>query len=392
MTRIKKAIKEFCFVTDYVANGSFASLKENVIYKNSPDYAVLVRVTDFTKNWNNNYVWVDEASFRFLGKSTLNPDDLIMANVGETGKCFIVPDLGQPMTLGPNAILIRPDLTESTSRYLFYYFTSEIGRQSIEKISSATTQSKFNKTSFRELEIPLPPLHIQQQIVDTLDKANDLRKKDKELIRKYDELAKSIFYDMFGDPVTNEKNWKITPLGELGIWKSGGTPSRANSSFFEGSIPWLSSGELNDMYVSKSKEHITPEAVRDSAAKIITPGSLLLGMYDTAALKSSITKHELSCNQAIAFAKLDDSLCSTQFVYFYIQMAKEHLKRGQRGVRQKNLNLSMVKELPVIAPPLEMQRAFTSILNDLYKQKKIAERNAQQSDVLFNSMLWTNYN
>src|SRR5690625_7794115 len=78
-------------------------------------------------------------------------------------------------------------------------------------------------------------------------------------------------------------------------------------------------------------------------------------MYESAGLKSTINKMECSCNQAIAFSFLDNEISSTEFVYFTIQLMKDYLKRQQRGVRQKNFNLSMIKKIKIISPPLNLQ-------------------------------------
>lgn len=94
-----------------------------------------------------------------------------MANVGEPGRAFLLPDLGMPTTLGPNSILIRETSGETTNDFLNYFFMSDCGRRLIDAISSGVAQKKFNKTSFRSLEIPLPPLEEQRRIVAVLDEA-----------------------------------------------------------------------------------------------------------------------------------------------------------------------------------------------------------------------------
>ena len=192
---------------------------------------------------------------------------------------------------------------------------------------------------------------------------------------------------MFGDPVANNKGLPKIKLGDLGKWQSGGTPSRKNSAYFEGDIPWLSSGELEEMYISDSKEHISQEAVNESAAKIVENGSLLLGMYDTAALKSTISDAPLTCNQAIAFCRLNDSKVNTVYVYKIIQIGKEHYRRLQRGVRQKNLNLSMVKEIEILYPSLELQNQFAERVQAIEAQKAQAQASLVQAEDLFNSLL-----
>src|SRR5690606_4394470 len=72
-----------------------------------------------------------------------------------------------------------------------------------------------------DLHIPLPPLPVQQRIADMLDKADALRRKDQELLKKYDELAQAIFIDMFGDPAKNEKGWEVKMLGEIAQLQGG---------------------------------------------------------------------------------------------------------------------------------------------------------------------------
>src|SRR5690349_11001572 len=100
-------LDDVALVTDYVANGSFASLKENVQYRSTPDFAVLVRTVDFNNSWNGDYVWVDRRAYEFLKKSRLDVGDVVLSNVGSVGVVFRVPDLGQPMTLGPNSVVCR---------------------------------------------------------------------------------------------------------------------------------------------------------------------------------------------------------------------------------------------------------------------------------------------
>jgi type I restriction enzyme, S subunit len=250
----------------------------------------------------------------------------------------------------------------------------------------------LNKAKLQNLLIPLPPLPEQKRIAAILDKADALRQKNKQLLAAYDELLQATFLDMFGDPVTNPKGWEKKNLGEFGDWKSGGTPSRSKKEYYEGNIPWLSSGELENMYVSDSNEHITEKAIVESAAKKIEIGSLLLGMYDTAALKSSINTKILTCNQAIAFAKLDEQRINTEFAYFQIQLGKEFFRSKQRGVRQKNLNLSMIKSIELIYPSVEMQNKFAGIVKNIEAQKAILKQSIQESEDLFKGLVQKAFN
>lgn len=257
-------------------------------------------------------------------------------------------------------------------KYLAFLLQILYERGQVLKYQNKTTgiiNLQLNKY-LTNTKVQLPPFQIQENIVNILDKAQKLIDYRKEQISYLDKLIQSIFYEMFGDPVTNPMNWKVEHLSNFGEWRSGGTPSRSITDYYKGDIPWVSSGELNEMYIQDTVEHITEKAIAESATKTILPGSLLLGMYDTAALKSSITKSTMTCNQAIAFSKLDDSICNTKFVYWYIQIGKDHFRRMQRGVRQKNLNLSMIKMIPVFHSPLSLQNSFVDKTSEIEVQRK----------------------
>ena len=102
-------------ITDFVASGSFASLRENVQYYKEENYAILVRTADFGSNFRKDLVYTDKHGYDFLSNSNLIGGELILPNIGASiGKVFIVPLLQKPMTLGPNSILIRTYIEEMT--------------------------------------------------------------------------------------------------------------------------------------------------------------------------------------------------------------------------------------------------------------------------------------
>ena len=155
-------------VTDFVANGSFASLRENVKYYNEPNYAILVRTKDFQNNFKQDLVYTDPHGYEFLAKSNLFGGELIFSNVGSIGKIFIVPELNQKMTLAPNAIMVRFH-NDKQQKWFYYLFLSTIGQNLLDSITSATAIEKFNKTDFKKLSIPIPPLAEQQRIVQKIE-------------------------------------------------------------------------------------------------------------------------------------------------------------------------------------------------------------------------------
>lgn len=280
--------------------------------------------------------------------------------------------------------VIRARSAIAESRYLHHYLRlEEVRANGQRRMTGSGGQRRVPASFLADLAVPLPPLEEQRRIAAILDQAETLRTQRRTALVLLDSLTQSLFLDMFGDPAKNTLGLPTKQLGELGDWHSGGTPPRSKSHYFEGDIPWFSSGELESMYVSDSAEHISDAALKETATKVVPAGSLMMGMYDTAALKTSIALKDCSCNQAIAFSKLDRTLADTAYVYYAIVVGREHFRRLQRGVRQKNLNLSMVREIRIPHPPLPLQQTFATRIASIEALKATHRRALAALDALF---------
>lgn len=156
-------------ITDEVASGSFAAIRDNVRKYKTENYAIMVKTADFANQFSKNLTYTDEHGYNFLNNSNLFGGELILSNIGSIGKCFIVPKLNRPMTLAPNSImtkLIDPKL----NKFLYYFIKSPIGNFELLQIASGTTMKKFNKTNLKGILIPIPPLNEQKRIVFEIEK------------------------------------------------------------------------------------------------------------------------------------------------------------------------------------------------------------------------------
>jgi type I restriction enzyme S subunit len=144
-------------VTDYVANGSFASLKANVNLYQEPNYAYFIRNTDLKSGLFS--VYVDQHSYEFLSKSTLYGGEIIISNVGDVGSVFLCPKLNGRMTLGNNIIMLRPE-DDQLRFYLYIWFKYLQGQALIQGIKGGSAQPKFNKTDFKNTSVLLPPAEL----------------------------------------------------------------------------------------------------------------------------------------------------------------------------------------------------------------------------------------
>ena len=155
-------------ITDYVANGSFASLKANVRTYKEKNYALFVRTVDFANNFKGDLSYIDKESYDFLEKSKLYGGELMLSNIGASiGKVFKVPHLDTPMSLAPNASILR-FFNDITCDYFEYVFKSFVGQNYLQFLSGGAAMPKFNKTDLRAMIVPVPPIKEQERIVESV--------------------------------------------------------------------------------------------------------------------------------------------------------------------------------------------------------------------------------
>ena len=157
------------YITDYVANGSFATLKANTKTYKEKNYALFVRTMDLSADFKDDCSYIDKKSYDFLKKSRLFGGELILPNIGASiGKAFIMPNLGMPMSLAPNSIMLK--FTEPIiNSYFSFIIKSSYGYKLLNKTQGGSATAKFSKTDLRSLIVPIPPLSEIKRIVQKLD-------------------------------------------------------------------------------------------------------------------------------------------------------------------------------------------------------------------------------
>ena len=267
-------------------------------------------------------------------------------------------------------------------RYLYYFCL----KYDFEKLNKAVTIPSLTKADLLKINIELPSLQSQTEIVARLRKIEEIILLRQQELKVLDDLVKARFVEMFGDPIKNNKKLQIKRLDELGTWNSGGTPLRTKPEFFTGSINWYSAGELNSLYLDNSIEKITNTAIEESAAKLFKAGSMLVGMYDTAAFKMGILKEASASNQACACIEPNDEV-NIVWLYYALSLMKEDYLSQRRGVRQKNLNLGMIRgfELPIAEKT--NQDEFVNYVEQVEKSKVAVQKALDEAQILFDSLM-----
>lgn len=267
-------------------------------------------------------------------------------------------------------------------KYIMYY----LNQADLNSYVTGSTRGKLTKSALESIQIPLPPLPVQKRIAEILDAADALRRKDEELLKKYDELAQAIFIDMFGDPVRNEKGWEVKAIGEITKVGSGSTPNRQNPEYFDGGIPWVKTTEVNGRVIYSTEERITDEGLRNSSCKIFAKDSVIVAMYGQGKTRGQVglLGIEAATNQACAVISPCDALNPT-FLFNYLKLSYSQLRGLGRGGNQENLNKGMIEEFQIIVPSIVVQNEFNRRLNSVNLQRTLLEQKLTEN--LFNSMI-----
>lgn len=193
------------YVTDYVANGSFASLKVNVSIFKDENYALMVKTRDFANGFTKSLTYTDKHGYDFLSKSTLHGGELILSNIGSVGKVFRVPYFDRPMTLASNSVMVKCYNSRDYD-WMYYFLLSPIGFEELKSITTGTAVPKFNKTDLKTIPLPVPPLAEQQRIVDRIEslfaKLDEAKEKAQVVVDSFETRKAAILHKAFTGELT----------------------------------------------------------------------------------------------------------------------------------------------------------------------------------------------
>jgi len=395
-----KIIDYTTLVTDYVANGSFASLKKNVQYKKEEDYAVMIRLVDYNSNYNKNFVFIGKDSYNFLRKSKLYGNEIIISNVGaNVGTIFKCPKLKYKMSLAPNSIMMK---TKGYADFYFYWLKSKFGQFAIKSIVSGSAQPKFNKTDFRSLKIPVPPLQEQKAIAATLSCLDDKIELNNRMNQTLEEMAQAIFKSWFvdfdpfqdGEFVDSKlgripKGWGVGRLDDFFDISIGKTPPRKESQWFtknKKDVNWVSISDMgkSGVYVFKTAEKLTEEAIKKFRIKTVPENTVLLSFKLTVG-RVSFTNHEMVTNEAIAHIKTKDKTIN-EYLYCYLK-SFNYERLGNTSSIAKAVNSKVIKAMPIIIPNGGILEKYNNIASELFLQIKKNETQNHLLKQLRNTLL-----
>jgi type I restriction enzyme S subunit len=372
------------------------TVTENVVYleKGIP----ILQSKHITKGYLNldDTKYLSEKDYlKYKDKYQANVDDVLVCNIGTIGKSLRILKADK-FLIAWNLFLIKLDKTKLYSQYFAHYLNHLSDKNYFDKFLTGGTVKFINKKTMGNIEVPLPPLDVQQKIASILDAADTLRQKDKALLAKYDELTQALFLDMFGDIKNNPKNFPVFCLDSICIKITDGehgTVDRIN----EGRL-YLMARNIRDNFIDLSEVSFISEENHQKIFKRCNAeeGDILLVCVGATIGRMCIMPQmeEFSLARSVALLKPNKELVSSHFLYSALStnFIQGVIKRSGNSSAQAGLYTGKIKKLEIFLPPIQLQRQFAERVAIIEQQKTQAQASLEKSEELFNSLLKKAFN
>ena len=310
--------------------------------------------------------FIDEAKYETLKSCAVQAGDILVSLVGSFGQVTIVPSDATPGIINPRLIRLSFDPKLIYGRYFQHFFRSTHAQHQLESRAHGGTMGVLNASDLHELKVPLPPLPEQKRIAAILDKADAIRRKRQEAIHLTEELLRSAFLEMFGDPVTNPKRWEVRKLGQAIREAQYGTAEKANSKGV--GLPVLRMNNITYGGAWDLSDLKWCEIAEGDAAKYTTArGDLLFNRTNSPELVGKTAVWESDDVYAIAGYLIRvrfNELAEPRYVSGVLNSRagkKLLFEKAKASNNMSNFSASELKRLEVPLPPIELQQRFSNL-------------------------------
>lgn len=285
--------------------------------------------------------------------------------------------------------------------FLYRMFKTDTFNKIINDNTTGSVRQNLKFSTLSNIKIPLPSLTEQNEIVANYNTKVQLAKQqeeqaiqlEKDLSSYIDQvleieenneeiekaglflkLIKFSSFDKWGvdtqsnSKVNYQKEFEQSKISQICSISSGGTPSRSRKEYYTGTIPWIKTGEVINDEIFETGENITEEAIKNSSAKLYKKGSLIIAMYGQGKTRGRTAKLgvDATTNQACAVLyDIDNSKILTDYLWVFLQNEYNRLRELASGNSQPNLNAQMIKNYPVVIPPMKIQKKIISTVSNL---------------------------
>lgn len=350
-----------------------------------------------SKNIDDDFITLD--SPRFLSHSdyiaenkrtTVSEGDLLMTIVGTIGRVAIVPEELKGICLQRSVAVIKPEREVVNNRYLMYQLQNM--RPFLEKEARGVAQKGIYLKQVSQLDIKLPELEHQMQIVKVLDKASKLIFLRRQQLAKLDELVKARFVEMFGEPSSNPMGWLQTTVGAECYYIKDGPHKSLTDVGMENGYPFISVRNIVNGYIDFSTAKYISEADYKDAIKKCCPekGDILYSKGGTTGIAKLVDIDIKFANWVhLAVLKFNhnefngsffEKMLNCDYCYKQSQMLT-------KGIANRDLVLSAMAQIKIYKPPILLQNQFAAFVERVDQQKQTVQQSLEKLELMKKALM-----
>lgn len=364
----------------------------------------VIRTTNFRNDGKLDLTSVVEREIaeKIVQKKRLQKGDIIIEKSGGSpaqpvGRVvYFDVDDGETYLCNNFTSILRPSV-KVNSKYLFFaLYYLHLSKKTLKYQNKTTGIINLQLDRYINSEkVNSPSIDEQLKIVSYLDQADTLRQKRKQAIDLLDEYLKSTFLEMFGDPVTNSKNWAKKTLHDFGGVITGNTPSRAEkNNYSDNYIEWIKTDNIVEgkMYITPANEYLSEKGLKK--ARFVTSGAVLMaciaGSVESIG-RVALADRKVSFNQQINAIQPNEKVNSI-YLYWLFRITKSYIQEQATRGMKKILTKGEFEKIEMILPPKELQDKFEQIAFDVDNLKQKMNVQSDEMDNQFKALMQKHFN
>ena len=274
--------------------------------------------------------------------------DILLTSIGTLGIPYIV-ESDEDFYFKDGNLLWFKNFKKILNRFLYYWLISPVGREELQSATIGSTQPALTIQGLKSVNLNIPPISEQKAIAEVLssldDKIDLLHRQNKTL----EDMAQALFRKWFVEDA--DEGWEVGKIEDLTVrMNSGGTPSTKEAKYYNGSINWFSTKELQDKFLYQSERQITSEGLENSSAKLFPRDTVLMSIYAAPTVgRLGILDKQSSFNQA-AVGLVAKKEIGYRYIFLLLKNLRKKFHGLASGAAQQNLNVELVKNFPILIP------------------------------------------
>ena len=337
--------------------------------------------------------YISEYTFDELGCTEIFSGDCLVSRLPEpVGRACLIPEIGCRMITAVDCSIIR--FKEIILPKLFIYYTqSATYNRDVSNLTTGTTRKRISRKNLESILIPIPPLEEQERIVEELDCLSGVIEKKKQLLKELDALAQSIFYEMFGNPVENDRGWEVVEMEKL--FDIGSSKRVFESQWTEQGVPFYRAREIVKLSRGEDIESpifISEELFQEYSKKYGVPLEddmmvTAVGTLGVCYIVKADDRFYFKDGNTLWFKS--KGICETRFIKdeFSTDFVVEQIKGNANAAVVGTYTITSAKKTKVLLPPIVLQREYVLKVKRIDEQKELIRKSIEEVEMLFNSRM-----